>query len=112
VEAAHDGSARIPVPAGPQTMRTNVAAGTYLVSVEGLRVVGRDSYGLAIAQRPDGGSGPVQVTVKPVKTGVLRDGPVITLASLAALLALAAGAARRHVRRRRRRVRRAPAAPG
>jgi hypothetical protein len=57
----------IDVPSGSRPFATNLAAGPYLVDVDGLRWVGRTSDGYAVMAREPGTvvSGPVHVTVRP-----------------------------------------------
>lgn len=76
------------VPAGPQPIQTNIAGGSYLVHVDGMRLVGRNGEDLAILKRVNGGSGPVHVVVETTHTAVVELGRL--LSGVALLLALAA----------------------
>jgi hypothetical protein len=76
------------VPAGPAPITTNLAAGSYLVDVDGLRRVGRDQDGFAVLAREPGAAstGPVEVSLAPVHSAVLTGGTVITVVALLALV--------------------------
>jgi hypothetical protein len=101
--AAQRGEQLLAFPPGRAPVGTNIAAGTYLIQVEGVAPVGRRERGQMVVTRTDAGDGAVRVRIRPATTWPLRDGPVVTLGSLAALAALSVAGLRRERRRRRRR---------
>jgi hypothetical protein len=52
------------VPPGSRPIQTNIAGGSYLVHISGLRRIGRGARDDAVVQRIGGGSGPVHVVVE------------------------------------------------
>jgi hypothetical protein len=101
---------RMDVPDGRAPIATNLAAGPYLLKVEGLRWVGRTEDGFAVLARERGGAmtGPVHVSVRPA------DGPAATAGlwiTIAALLGLAGWIGTLAVRGRRHRDGEPEAAP-
>ena len=80
-------------PPGPEPFAKTMGAGRAIVDMDGLERVGRTSNGFTVARRPDGGSGPVQVTLS-AAGGATIAGRILSLLALAALAA-AAGLRRR-----------------
>lgn len=68
-------------PPGSQPIQTDIATGTYLVHVSGLRVIGRDGEGFAVVQRVNGGSGPVHVVVETADSAVIELGWIASIAA-------------------------------
>jgi hypothetical protein len=90
------------VPSGPAPIQTNIAGGSYLVHIGGLRLVGRNSEDLAVVKRVNSGSGPVHVTVETTHSTVIELGRIISRLALLIILAtlVHAGVRQRAARRR------------
>jgi hypothetical protein len=75
---------------GPRPFRTNISAGPQFVRITGITPVGITQTGFIVAKRTPGTpkTGPVEVTIRPAHTTLLRDGAFISVVSLAALEAL------------------------
>ena len=87
-------------PAGRQPFAMTMGAGPEIVELRGLERLGRTPTGFTVARRPDGGSGPVRVTLMAGGPAVTA-GIWVTRLALCALALLAALAALRAVRLRR-----------
>jgi hypothetical protein len=87
-------------PAGRQPFAMTMGAGPEIVELRGLERLGRTPTGFTVARRPDGGSGPVRVTLTAGGPAVTA-GIWVTRLALSALALLAALAALRAVRLRR-----------
>ena len=87
-------------PAGRQPFAMTMGAGPEIVELRGLERLGRTPTGFTVARRPDGGSGPVRVTLTAGGPAVTA-GIWVTRLALCALALLAALAALRAVRLRR-----------
>jgi hypothetical protein len=83
------------LPAGSQPIQTNIAGGSYIVHIGGLRVVGRTREDLAVVKRIGGGSGPVHVVVETTPSAAVELGRTISSVALLATLAVLAYAALR-----------------
>jgi hypothetical protein len=83
------------VPAGSQPIQTNIAGGSYIVHIGGLRVVGRTREDLAVVKRIAGGSGPVHVVVETTRSTAGELGRTISSVTLLATFAVLAYAALR-----------------
>jgi hypothetical protein len=93
------------VPPGPLPIQTNIAGGSYLVHIGGLRLVGRSREDLAIVKRIGGGSGPVHVVVETTHSAAVELGRIVSpLALLATLAGLGYAALRPRWARRRARA--------
>lgn len=107
----HDDRLRATVtrPRGPQPFSTNIAAGTYLIDVHGLKPVGHTptpqyadaGAGLMVLQREAGSHSANQLEISPRKAGPLVIGRWISVASILALAGLAGAALVTSLRRRR-----------
>jgi hypothetical protein len=98
---ARSGTDVVRLPVGGAPVQTNIAAGTYLITVEGVTPIGRRERGEMVVQRTGGTAGPTEVRIRGANTGPVRDGRTITLASLAALAFLLVAGVRRERRLRR-----------
>jgi hypothetical protein len=78
------------VPDGPLPFATNIAGGPRFVTMTGIRAVGRTDDGLVVAVRGrnEPATGPIHVTLAPVRSTVLRLGALVSIASVLLLLAL------------------------
>jgi hypothetical protein len=103
VRAVHDSrfSGVLDVPDGAAPFRTNLAAGSHFVRLEGIRFVGRTPDGLIVAARAADAPprGPIAVTITPVRTTLLGAGTLVSLLSLAALVGLIGWTVRRSLGR-------------
>lgn len=83
----------IAFPAGTAPVLTNIVGGSYLVRIEGLRRLGRNSQGYAVVQRTEPGSGPVHVVIETAASGPVQVGRWLSavglLGSLIVVVALA-----------------------
>jgi hypothetical protein len=61
-------SGTIPFPAGPGPVVTNIAGGSYFVSIKGVRRVGRSPFGFAVVERTAPGVGPVHIVVETARS--------------------------------------------
>ena len=91
-------SQTVTVPPGSGPVASNIAAGTELVTVHGLPVVGRTADGYLAFGRPPGGGGRVRVTVAASGGAAIVGGRVLTWLGLLCLLAalVVPAALRRH----------------
>jgi hypothetical protein len=78
------------VPDGTLPFATNIAGGARYVTMTGIRAVGRTSDGLVVAVRAADApaTGPIRVTIQPVRSTVLRLGTIVSIVSGLLLLAL------------------------
>jgi hypothetical protein len=76
------------LPPGRGPVATNIAGGPFVVSVEGIHVVGRTLGGMLVVSPPAAGGRTVQVTVRADADGPATVGLVITIVCLLAVLAL------------------------
>lgn len=81
-------SASMDVPPGPQPIQTNIATGDYLVRIVGLRWLGRSPNGYAVVRRPNGGSGPVRVTVETASSRAIEFGWALSILAILGVLAV------------------------
>ncbi len=90
------------VPPGLAPIQTNIAGGSYLVHISGLKWIGRDEYGYAVVQRERNGSGPVYVVVQTTLSTAVVAGRALSIAAILAVLAVLARACIQSFRVRRR----------
>jgi hypothetical protein len=87
-------SQEVAVPAGSGALASNIAASQHLVSVRGLRVIGRTSEGFLAFERPPAGRRSVRLTVTRADDLPMRFGPIVTLlGAIGLVLAFAASIA-------------------
>ena len=84
-------AALMDVPPGPQPIQTNIGAGDYLVRIVGLERLGRSPSGYAVVRRPNGGSGPVRVTVETVSSRAIELGRLLSILATLGILAVLVG---------------------
>ena len=89
---ARSGTATATVPRGRGPLPTNIATGSDLIRVDGLRVVGRGRHGYRVVARPTGSR--VRVDVVP-RGGAIRDGRLLSVLGLLALVAAPVAVGRR-----------------
>lgn len=95
-------SQEVTIPAGRGPVASNIAAGTYIVAVHGLRVVGRTARGYLALERPSTSRSRVRLTVTSASTAPMQLAPIVTMIGAAGLLCIVlAVAARRRSRRGR-----------
>lgn len=96
-------SESIAFPPGLAPVLTNIVGGAYMVKIEGLRWLGRNSAGFAVVQRTQPGQGPVHVVIETAAMPRLARwlSAAGLLGSLVVLLALAR---RSRIRRRQERA--------
>jgi hypothetical protein len=93
-------SQSVSIPAGSGALASNIAASQHLVSVRGLRVIGRTADGFLAFERPPLGRRTVQLTVSRANSVPMRFGPIVTLlGAIGLVLALAASIAASRRRR-------------
>jgi hypothetical protein len=84
-------SQEVGVPQGSGALASNIAASQHLVSVTGLRVVGRTAEGFLAFERPPLGRRSVRLTVTRAHDLPMRFGPIVSmLGAIGLVLALAA----------------------
>jgi hypothetical protein len=90
-------SQEVTIPAGRGPVASNIAAGTYIVAVHGLRVAGRTGRGYLALERPSISRARVRLTVTRARTGAMKLAPIVTVLGAAGLLCvvLAVAASRR-----------------
>jgi SAM-dependent methyltransferase len=94
---------KVNLPAGTQPIATNIAAGSYLLDVSGVRPLGRTVGGqLVVAREPGHRKGPVRVRIGAASDGPVRLGLYGSVLSVLALLAVLVAVATRSRRRSRR----------
>lgn len=81
-------AAWVRVPPGMAPILTNIAGGSYLVHISGLKLLGRSLYGYAIVRRERPGSGPVHVVVQTSSSAALTAGWTLSVIALAAILVI------------------------
>lgn len=84
----------VTIPAGTGALASNIAAPTYIISIHGLRSVGRTADGYLALQRPTNGKKTVRITVSRANTTALRLGPPISLVGIIGLAAAVLASAR------------------
>jgi hypothetical protein len=77
----------VSIPPGTGALGSNIAAPTYIISVHGVRPVGRTADGYLALQRPGGGQKTVRITIHRANTTAMRLGPLITLLGIIGLAA-------------------------
>ena len=103
------------VPDGRQPFATNIAGGPRFVTMTGIRAVGRTDDGLVVAIRAanEPATGPIRVTIAPLRSTLLQVSDVVSIVSGLLLLALILWVLGGRFRRRGRPEPRLPAAiPG
>jgi hypothetical protein len=90
------------VPPGLAPIQTNIAGGSYLVHISGLRWIGRNRSGYAVVRREREGSGPVYVVVQTRLSPAIVTGWVLSVAAALAILAVLVWACVGSFRARRR----------
>jgi hypothetical protein len=91
-------------PSGSAPIQTNIAGGSYLVHVSGVKVVGRGVRGLAVVRREEEGVGPVHVVVEVAHSTTIELSWLISLLGCACVLATFAWTGFRQLRQRRSRA--------
>jgi hypothetical protein len=78
------------VPDGPLPFATNIAGGPRFVTMTGIRAVGRTDDGLVVAVRGrnEPATGPIRVTIVPLRSTVLKLGALVSIVSVLLLAAL------------------------
>ncbi|HEY8217627.1 MAG TPA: hypothetical protein VIH82_10865 [Acidimicrobiia bacterium] len=115
VERARDGAlTEVKNPhSGSGPILTNLAAGPYLVHVDGLDVVGRTDSGFLLLRRPAARpKGPITVHIGRPTTGAVQGGRVAAIGAAIALLAVVVWVSARSLGRRRRSATEAGPSPG
>jgi hypothetical protein len=80
----------VPLPEGPGAVATNVIGGPYVVKIEGMKLVGRTSAGLAVVEPPANHGKTARVTVTADAGGTETAGVVISILGIVVTLALIA----------------------
>ncbi len=80
------------LPPGTQPIQTNIAGGSYLVHVSGVRFVGRGHGGIAVVKRVKPGDEPVYVVIETAHSAVIELGPPISVAATLLVLLVVARA--------------------
>jgi hypothetical protein len=93
-------AAWLQLPPGLAPIQTNIAGGSYLVHLSGLRWLGRNQYGYAIVGREREGSGPVHVVIETSTRAPIVLGWVASVLAGLAILAVLAWACLRSFRAR------------
>ncbi|HXB63538.1 MAG TPA: hypothetical protein VNV42_01560 [Solirubrobacteraceae bacterium] len=83
-------AAWVRLPPGMAPILTNIAGGSYIVHISGLRRLGRNPYGYTVVRRERPGSGPVHVVVQTSSSAVLKAGWALSVLALVAILAILA----------------------
>jgi hypothetical protein len=78
------------VPPGLAPIQTNIAAGSYLVHISGLRRIGRNQNGYTVVRRERAGSGPVHVVVETARSAAIEIGRALSVVALLVVLAVLA----------------------
>jgi hypothetical protein len=80
----------VDLPAGLQPIQTNIAGGSYVVRLVGLRWLGRDPQGFAVVRRLRPGRGPVHIVIEAANTAAITGGWLVSLVAVALVLAVLA----------------------
>jgi len=97
-------SAWVQAPAGLAPIQTNIAGGSYLVHISGLRLLGRNREGYAVVRRETNGSGRVHVVLGTTRSLALYSGWILSVVACAAILLILVWSGARAVRVRRARA--------
>jgi hypothetical protein len=90
---------QVDLPEGDEPIATNIAAGPYLVDVDGARIVGRTDEGWMVIEREGDLQGPVQMRLQPADSLPVVAGRLITPLCLGTLLVVLVVVAVRSLRR-------------
>jgi hypothetical protein len=97
-------SAWVQAPAGLAPIQTNIAGGSYLVHISGLRLLGRDRKGYAVVRRETNGSGRVHVVLDTTRSLALYSGWILSVVACAAILLILVWSGAQATRARRARA--------
>lgn len=90
----------VSIPPGAGAVASNIAAPTYVISVHGMKPVGRTANGFLALARPADGAARVRVSIGRSDSPAMRFAPYLTVAGLLGLLACLIASARPFPRRK------------